>query len=169
MGSSALWIFLAALAVPQGGAKNTALIWGFLIQLNTSSWFETEVRSSFVTSALGALGMLLSTDTTSSPSRFNDALTPAVPQKSSRTTTCSLEERSLGSAPPMRCWASHALVTLASSGCPSLKECALKQPALKHTCLPFGQAPPVGAFVHWLKLKSKQIGRFFPSLPTYPL
>ena len=111
---------------------------------------------------LGDFGTNLSTAMTSKPSFLKAALTPAVPQKISSTTTWDETSKACCGVP------SHSAVLGISVWCASLNACVLKHPPLKQTWRPFGQAPPTGAFVQLARLKSKHIGLFFASRPTHP-
>lgn len=87
--SSGIGINLAKLQVPQGGAKNTAIVLGCLIHSKTMRRESSSVRSSVKMLALAPLLLSLSTAMEFvKPFFLNVAVTPPEPQKSSRIKTC---------------------------------------------------------------------------------
>ena len=79
-------ICLAALDVPQGGARKTAQTAGFSNHCSTNSWSSSFVKSKEITLAREPEDLILSTATAlEKPHLLKHAVTPAVPQKSSIT------------------------------------------------------------------------------------
>ena len=121
---------LAALAVPQGGAKKTACTDGCSSHWKTNIWSANDVRSKEITPASMPACLVLSTAIAlEKPCLLKLAVTPAVPQKISMT-MMSPAVRPLKSGPRSQ------LPFGTSSAWATLKAWGLKQLALKHTWRP---------------------------------
>ena len=78
-------MLLAALAVPQGGARNTPLTAGCRIQFKTALWSSSRVRSKEMMRVKAPAAFVLSTATElMKPCLLKHAVTPPVPAKLSR-------------------------------------------------------------------------------------
>ena len=154
-------MFLAALAVPQGGATKTPLTAGCCIHFSTACWSSNLVKSKGMMLVTAPADLCLSTATEFvKPCRLKHAVTPPVPAKSSKIIVlCSVKPFDFASSQSCLCF-----------GIPSLRAvqnaCALKQLALKQTCRPRLQAPPMGAWAHSDRLKLKHSARRTSSIVT---
>ena len=101
----------------------------------------------------------------SNPHLLKAAVTPAVPEKSSKMITSCSVKPSKGAPSQFVLPASFGI----SLACATLNAWVLKQLALKQTWRPLLQTPPTGASGHSPKLKLKQMARPFESRPTAPV
>ena len=149
---------------------NTALVLGFSNQENKMLWDCGFVKSSCKIDASGLAGRSLSMARQfTKPNCLKQAVTPAVPQNTSRIIALStLMAVTSGCGRETCCCVCHSAFGI-SALCTSQNLWGLKHPSLKHACRPLSQLPPAGALSHVPKFQLKHSGRLRLSLPTHPL